>query len=231
MTDGFGYSQASVSVAVENDGPVFASGTAFAVEENTVFVGLLEASDPDDPDSGIAFAISGGRDEAFFKLDPSSRELSFAAAPDWETPQDDGGDNVYDLQVSATSNGQTVFADLRITVENVFERDTVQTGSGGTDVLVGGETEDEISTGGGFGDVAVGGGGMDVFIFENAADGATQMATVADYEPGVDAIDLQGTEVGFHFSWNGSTYLYMNGTDYDALTVNGAASLAEITFL
>ncbi|WP_108262110.1 Ig-like domain-containing protein [Mangrovicoccus ximenensis] len=231
MTDGFAYSQATVSVAVENAAPEFLSASAFAVGENTVFVGRLEATDPDDPDGEIVFAISGGADAALFALDPLTDELVFREAPDWETPQDAGGDNVHDLRVSATSNGETVYADLQITVENVFERDTVQTGGGGTDVLIGGETEDEISTGGGFGDVAIGGGGMDVFIFENAADGRTQMATISDYQPGVDAIDLQGTAVDFHFSWNGSTYLYMNGSDYDGLTVNGAPSLADITFI
>lgn len=223
---------ANVEVTVDpvDDAPVFTTDAAQSVDENESFVFRLGATDVDDDDAAITFAIAGGADAGRFTLTPEG-DLSFRDAPDWEASDSADGDTLFDLQVTATSGAGAATQDLTVTVENVFESQNTETGTPGTDNLEGGDLEDEIRTGGGVFDRATGGGGLDVFVFDNAADGAQQQAYVTDYAPGEDAIDLQGTTVDYHASWAGVTYLFMNGTDYDMLAITGAASFDEITFV
>lgn len=77
------------------------------------------ASDPDgDP---VTYAVAGP-DGELFTIDADTGALAFAAAPDFETPADADGDNIYTLSLSATdpagaSDTQTV----NITVEDTDE--------------------------------------------------------------------------------------------------------------
>jgi type VI protein secretion system component Hcp len=92
---------ASVSLTVNavNDAPVYTSPATFAVAENNTTVGTVTATDPEgDP---VMFAKGGGADQALFAIDPTGA-LRFIAPPDFETPRDADGDNVYELVVSAT---------------------------------------------------------------------------------------------------------------------------------
>ncbi len=83
-----------------NSGPVFASGTAFSVNENQTLAATLSATDSEEDD--LTFSIVGGADVSRFNLNANSGLLTFAAAPDFETPTDVGADNVYDLIVAVT---------------------------------------------------------------------------------------------------------------------------------
>jgi hypothetical protein len=61
---------------------------------------------------------------AKFAINASTGVLSFIAAPDFESPQDAGGtphDNVYAVEVSATSDGETDTQALLVTVADVDE--------------------------------------------------------------------------------------------------------------
>ena len=73
---------------------------ALAVDENiTTAVTTVTATDPDG--SGVDFKISGGDDASLFSIDNDSGELTFITPPDNELPSDNGGDNVYEVEVSA----------------------------------------------------------------------------------------------------------------------------------
>lgn len=203
--------------------------TIFSLKENSVQVGNPAASDVNgDP---LSYRIIGGEDGALFDIAGATGDIVFIEAPDWEDPQDKDGDNLYDLQIAVSDGFTEQSATIQISVENAHETENVETGSDGQDVLNGTDVDDRIDTGGGQFDVATGYGGLDVFVFRNAADGETQQAYITDYTPGEDAIDLLGTTPDSYFSWDNTTYLFMNGTDNDSLSVTGASSFSEIEFV
>ena len=63
-------------------------------------MGTVTATD-DDGDT-LTYMISGGADATLFSLDPSTGELVFNASPDFEEPADADGDNVYEVEVTAS---------------------------------------------------------------------------------------------------------------------------------
>ena len=87
---------------VTNNVPVFSSGSSFSVSENVRSVGTVVASDSDSQDSVTGYSVSGGLDSARFSI-TTAGVLTFNSAPDYENPVDSGGNNVYNLIVTATS--------------------------------------------------------------------------------------------------------------------------------
>ena len=55
----------------------------------------------DDPEETAAYSIVVGDDAALFAIDSVTGVLSFLVAPDFETPADTDGDNVYEVTVAA----------------------------------------------------------------------------------------------------------------------------------
>jgi glucose/arabinose dehydrogenase len=75
------------------------------------------AADPNgDP---IAYGPIGGPDAARFTVNPVTREVRFTAQPDFEAPNDAGGNNVYDISFTASDATSTVTQNVAITVANV----------------------------------------------------------------------------------------------------------------
>ncbi|MBF0214077.1 MAG: cadherin domain-containing protein, partial [Magnetococcales bacterium] len=107
VTDAGGLT-ASGSVAITvtgvNESPAVTSGSAATFAENgTGTVYTATASDPDANDTR-SWSLSGS-DAGRFVIDPASGAVTFATAPDFETPTDSGADNGYDLQVIVTDQG------------------------------------------------------------------------------------------------------------------------------
>ena len=107
-----------------NNLPVFTSGSSFSVDENGVSVGVVVASDGDAEDSVTGYNVSGGVDGNLFSI-TNAGSLSFKSAQDFENPADVGGDNVYDLVVTATSGTgsrvRTATQAITVTVTDVAE--------------------------------------------------------------------------------------------------------------
>ena len=75
-----------------------------------------------DPDGDVLSYALSGKDAALFNVDASSAGLSFKAAPDFETPSDAGGDNIYLITVTGSDgNGASIAQDLVISVIDVNE--------------------------------------------------------------------------------------------------------------
>ncbi|MBL4599456.1 MAG: autotransporter domain-containing protein [Rhizobiaceae bacterium] len=90
------------------------------VMENVTAVTTVTTTQGDG--GAVTYSISGGADQAKFNIDTNSGALSFAAAPDFETPADVGGNNVYDVQVTATDgSAQTDVQDIAVRVTNTDE--------------------------------------------------------------------------------------------------------------
>ena len=96
-----------------NDPPVITTTSPVSVDENHTAVVTLEATDSDD-DSITGWSITGGADSALFNL-TNDGVLSFKTAPDYENPSDSGGNNSYEVEVTA-SDGTDDSAPLTLIV-------------------------------------------------------------------------------------------------------------------
>ena len=83
-----------------NSSPVIATTSPITVEENQTAVATLEATDSDD-DPITGWSITGGADLTLFNL-TNGGVLTFVTAPDYENPTDDGSDNGYEVEVTAS---------------------------------------------------------------------------------------------------------------------------------
>jgi Ca2+-binding RTX toxin-like protein len=110
----------TVTVTAENDAPsVTSGGTASFAENGTGTVYQAAGSDPE----GTTLVWSlGGADEALFNINATSGAVTFKAVPNFEAPGDAGGDNVYDITVTASDGALSSAARaVAITVTNVNE--------------------------------------------------------------------------------------------------------------
>ncbi len=99
---------------------------AVTIAENSTSVTTVVATDPDAGQSLTYSIVSagngGGADAAKFEIDSQTGVLTFVAAPDFETPADAGGNNVYDVTVQVSdSNGGSDTQAIAVTVTNVNE--------------------------------------------------------------------------------------------------------------
>jgi Ca2+-binding RTX toxin-like protein len=130
----------TVTVTDAADAPVITSGSGptagYVVGENTAEVATITASDQDET-STVVFSIEGGADADLFEIDASTGVLSFADAPDFESPQDAGGDNVYDVIVKASDGALEDTQSVSVTVTEVNEAPS--------EVVIDNATVDELS--------------------------------------------------------------------------------------
>ena len=108
----------TVTVLETNDPPVFNGlESSYSVEENTVEVVTVSASDPDG--NAITFSLSG-EDADDFNI-TTGGVLSFAATSDYENPSDDNTNNVYEINVVISDGSNEVAQAISITVTDVSE--------------------------------------------------------------------------------------------------------------
>ncbi|MEM7070014.1 MAG: DUF4347 domain-containing protein, partial [Pseudomonadota bacterium] len=131
------YTPANSSPVINSDG-----GGAIAnvnATENQTGVTTVSASDVD-PDT-ISYSISGGADSSDFNINPTSGELRFNSAPDFETPADADLDGVYEVAVTASDgNGGSDVQTIQVTVADVNDPAT------GTPSIVGSAVDDQLLT-------------------------------------------------------------------------------------
>ncbi len=104
-----------------NQPPVITSNggapLAIAVAENTIAVTTIVSTDPEG--TARIYSIAGGADAGKFQIDAASGVLRFIAAPDFETPADSGGNNVYDIIVAASDGVLSDTQAIAVTVGNI----------------------------------------------------------------------------------------------------------------
>jgi VCBS repeat-containing protein/surface protein len=125
ISDGSLSDTATVSgtITAVNDAPVITSNgggatASVTVTENTVTVTKVTSTDVD---GGTAsYSITGGADASKFDIDSTTGELTFASAPDFETPTDTANSNVYSVNVTvADGNGGTAMQEIAVTVTDL----------------------------------------------------------------------------------------------------------------
>ena len=110
----------TVTVTDVNEAPSTPTGrNAITVAENST--GNLARYGATDPDRGdtVTWGVSG-TDASAFRID-SSGNLAFDGAPDYDSPADSGGDNVYNVKVDAKDESLTSSYDVAVTVTPVDE--------------------------------------------------------------------------------------------------------------
>ncbi|AUW42688.1 Ig-like domain-containing protein [Rhizobium leguminosarum] len=125
-----------VVAGAANSAPAIEGGDAVAlgVGENQTTVATITASDPDAGDA-LAFSINGGSDAAKFEVDVATGALRFVSAPDFETPADSDGDNVYEVTVQVSDGlGGVDTQSVAVTITDVDENGPIFTS--GTSAVV-----------------------------------------------------------------------------------------------
>ncbi|MCK4587183.1 MAG: cadherin repeat domain-containing protein, partial [Gammaproteobacteria bacterium] len=90
----------SVSLTNTNEAPVLNPiGNPSVLENSTGVITTATAIDPDALDT-LTYTL-GGVDAGNFSIDNATGAITFTA-PDYENPLDNGGDNVYDIQIVVT---------------------------------------------------------------------------------------------------------------------------------
>jgi hypothetical protein len=194
-SDGELSSLQSVQVTVRNvnEAVTVTSGAAASAAENSTGVMTVTAQDLDG--DALSFAISGGADAALFAVDPATGELRFLAAPDFEAPADSNGDNVYEVEVSASDGTLSASRTVSVTVGNVDEAPRIRSYSGAASAAV---TMAEIGSavatvaavdpdGASVVTYAIA-GGADAHLFEvDSASGALRFKQGPDFEAPADS--------------------------------------------
>jgi hypothetical protein len=100
------------------------------IAENTTAVTTVTASDPD-AGTTLTFSLAGGADQSLFTINATTGALSFIAAPDFESPTDSGGDNIYDVVVQVSDGANTDNQAIAVTVTDVAEAPSITSDGGG----------------------------------------------------------------------------------------------------
>ena len=116
----------AITVTDVNEAPVVTSAATVSVEENQAATFTAAATDVDG--DTLTFTLTGA-DAALFAIDAATGAVSFLAAPDFETPGDADGDNVYDVTVTASDGELSSSQDVAITITDVNETPTITSAS------------------------------------------------------------------------------------------------------
>ena len=174
----------TLSVAVQDLGPAVTS-TPDSINENSTAVGKVNASG-----TGLSFSLASGDDANLFEIDASTGDLSFKAAPDFESPADADAKNDYHVTVVvADASGETMEQIVSISVQDL---------AAPTLSSLPKEVNENTTT---VGSVSVSGGsgfsyeltGADAALFTVDASGQITLASSQDFE-GV-ATDADGDKV------------------------------------
>ena len=114
----------SLTVSDIEEAPVFGPiDSPVSVAENQTAVLTATATDPDAGSGPPVFGLAG-IDAGLFEIDPSSGELSFIEVPDFESPSDANGDNVFEFEIVAADADNPELSSsqpVTVTLENVAE--------------------------------------------------------------------------------------------------------------
>ena len=116
----------TVTVTNENDNdPIFTSGNSVGVAENHTVDSVVYTAMATDADGDTLTYSLSGTDGALFTIDPTTGAVRFIASPDFENPDDAGGNNVYDITVTASDGDNSTNHDVTITVTNENDNDPI----------------------------------------------------------------------------------------------------------
>ncbi|MDW3195639.1 MAG: BspA family leucine-rich repeat surface protein [Cytophagales bacterium] len=110
--------EVTVSVTDANEAPSFEISAMQLTSENESSL-ALQAFDPENDD--LTYTVIDGVDLEYFSIDASSGKLSFSELPNFESPADTDGDNIYEVEVQASDGTFHVTQAFSIEVTDVDE--------------------------------------------------------------------------------------------------------------
>ncbi|MCZ8276832.1 MAG: FG-GAP-like repeat-containing protein [Acetobacteraceae bacterium] len=166
----------TVSVTAQNDAPSITSGATASFAENGT--GIAYQAVGSDPEGAATSWALGGADAALFNINATTGAVTFKAAPNFEAPADAGGNNVYDIIVTASDGTLSSSQNVAITVTDVSGAtlngtagpDALTVGVGAENARLSGLGGNDTLTGGAGRDTLDGGGGNDVFVMSDTLD-------------------------------------------------------------
>ena len=121
-----GFAPGAARAQITNNPPVFSdAGTSVSRDEHPrlpAYLAVVTATDPD-PGDTVTYSLGGVDAQRFFlgSLTPGRQFLLFRDSPDFENPDDENGDNVYVVTVTATDGTDSVSKTYTVTVRDVDE--------------------------------------------------------------------------------------------------------------
>ncbi len=189
----------AVTVTNQNEAPSIVppggGPMSVVVAENGTFVTSVTGSDPDGA-GPLSYSVVGGADAARFAIDAVTGVLTFVAPPDFESPNDVGTDNVYDVIVQVSDGlGGSDSQSVAVMVTNQNEAPVIVSNGGGpTAAIAIVENGTTVSTVAAIDPDAAAtltysiAGGADQALFTiNAATGALAFVGAPDFEASTDS--------------------------------------------
>ena len=236
-SDGTNITTKAVAITVTdvNEAPTITSGAAASFAENAS--GTVYTVAATDPDAGttLTYSISGA-DATLFNINSTTGAVTFKSSPNYEAPTDAGGNNVYDVNVSASDGTNSTTQAVAITVTNVNETPTITSGAtasfaenGSGTVYTAAATDPDAGT-----TLTYSLSGADAALFDiNAATGAITFKSSPNYEAPTDAAGDNVYDVivsasdGTNITSNAVAITVTNVNEAPTITSATTASFAE----
>ena len=119
--------------------PQINTAHALTVAEGIVGVFNLSATDSDTDSADLAWTLTGGADQSHFIL-TSSGALLFTQEKDFEAPDDDGADGIYNITVQVSDGVNNTSADITVTLTDIDEQSGAPPAPGTPTVFDAGQT-------------------------------------------------------------------------------------------
>jgi hypothetical protein len=125
----------AVNIFDFNEAPVITSNgggnsASIAFIENGTLVTTVTSTDPEN--TARTYSLAGGLDAAKFTINASTGALSFVTAPNFESPTDSNGDNLYYVLVKASDGSLNDVQTLAVTVADQDESVAITSDGGGS---------------------------------------------------------------------------------------------------
>jgi hypothetical protein len=202
--------------------PVVTSAATAISAEN--INGVAYQATATDVDSAVLNYIIGGTDATLFNIDATTGAVSFNAAPDYEAPADAGGNNVYDITLSASDGVNSSAAQaVAITVTDVQESPNSLAGQSMIDLGSYGKLIAPVQVD----------GGKWYYFWDRSGDGSTADTgnlnggvdyTNHDVLDGIFTQDINGVVGGGGDTTDTYRYATLNGVRVALPTVGGVTS-------
>jgi hypothetical protein len=192
----------TVTVTDANEAPAITSSAAPSVAENTTAVLTVTSSDPEG--NTVTYSITGGADAASFGIVSGTGVLTFNSAPNFEAPADADANNTYVVEVTANDGTNSTPQTITVTVTNVNEGPTFNSGLGTASVAENTTAVTTVTTTDPEGDTitySVSGGDDAALFSVNSSTGAVTFNSAPNFEaPGdtgannVYLVEITGTD-------------------------------------
>ena len=174
-----------------------------------------------------------------FTIDANTGEVSFITAPDFEAPGDDGGDNVYDITVTASDGTNSTSHNVSVTVTDEYDPVNLSSLNGTNGFILNGIDRGDFSgqsvssagdvNGDGYDDLIIGARGADpngnfaagetYVVYGGASAPGTEGVLDLSSLDGTNGFILNGIDAFDYSGWSVSSAGDVNGDGYDDLII------------